>query len=200
MADVSVIIAVRNGKPHLRDQLQALTAEKLDRTWELLVVDNGSLDGTASLVESFRGQLPLHVLSEPEQGKARALNRGMKEASGRMLLFLDHDDVIQPGYLQFMVSALDREPVVGARMDTRILNPWWTWGEPTGQEDAVPDGCHLSGSCLGVRSEVVQQVGEFSAEVGVWEDYDFTWRIHRSGFPLSFVPNAVLAYRLRGDE
>ncbi|HEY8105280.1 MAG TPA: glycosyltransferase family 2 protein [Gemmatimonadales bacterium] len=107
--DVSVIIATRNRATLLADTLGHIARQEVGGlTWEAIVVDNGSTDRTAAVLESARGTLPLVALTEPRPGKNRAMNRALEAARGRLLIFSDDDVVPGPGWVREMAGAADR--------------------------------------------------------------------------------------------
>jgi glycosyltransferase involved in cell wall biosynthesis len=201
---LSVVTAVRNGEPYMRDQLEALAAQVCSFPWELVVVDNGSTDSTAAIAESFAGRIPgLRVLSEPttprdRQARAFALNAGVQAARGAKVVFVDHDDVVAPGYLQAMADGLDRLEMVSGNVDTDRLNPPWA------REKLLPlDRLnvflgflpYIPGSLLGVRATVFQRIGLFATDRPFGSDVDFVWRAQLSGIKADLAPGAVLHYR-----
>jgi len=110
---ISVLIATRNRGPQLQSQLRSLEAlEAPDGGWELLVIDNGSSDETALLLQSLavEGRLPLRALSEPRRGKSRALNLAVRETRGELLAFTDDDAVVQPQWLRALERAAALHP------------------------------------------------------------------------------------------
>ena len=110
---ISVLIATRNRGPELESQLRSFEALEIpDGGWELLVIDNGSSDGTASLLQNLAaaGQLPLRVLSEPRRGKCRALNLAVPATRGELLAFTDDDAVAQPQWLRALERAAAHHP------------------------------------------------------------------------------------------
>ncbi|HYA27762.1 MAG TPA: glycosyltransferase family 2 protein [Acidobacteriota bacterium] len=88
---ISVIVATRNRRAALEQFLASARGLPMEPQWELIVVDNGSSDGTNDLLASATVNLPLLVLQEPQQGKSRALNKGLTQARGEILLFADDD-------------------------------------------------------------------------------------------------------------
>jgi glycosyltransferase involved in cell wall biosynthesis len=101
--DVSVLIPTYNGRELLARLLESLRdAEPADGfDWEIIVIDNNSTDDTKSVVEAFRtgNRLNVTYIFAPEPGKTRALNRGLSEAAGTFVAFLDHDVVVAHDYV-----------------------------------------------------------------------------------------------------
>ncbi len=95
----SVIVATRNRRESLQRFIDGLRVLPDRPSWELIVVDNGSTDGTSSLLAATAGKLPAIIVNEEQPGKSRALNRALKHASGDILLFSDDDVVPDPAWL-----------------------------------------------------------------------------------------------------
>jgi GT2 family glycosyltransferase len=199
-ATVSVVIPVLNGARWLASQLGAL---RLDSTqpFETIIADNGSTDDSIAVARSFDRQMTIIVLDASERrGQSFARNLGAKAATGDLLLFLDQDDEIGPGYVSAMASALHRAELVAARMDDHKLNDGWrrhartlpqTSGLPS---DPVP---WAYGCTLGVRRNTFERLGGFAEDLGALasEDVDFCWRAYANGVVLTFVEDAILHYR-----
>jgi glycosyltransferase involved in cell wall biosynthesis len=187
----------------------AETVESVRRqTWsdfELLIVDDGSTDGTLDLVRSFAlGDSRVKSLSGPHGGPAVARNVGLEQASGQFVALLDSDDVWEPQYLASQLSLLYRHPeisIVSANVVSRggpfDGTPFWpiTSGthelrthEPIAHENAV--------SVFAVfRREVVERIGGFDAAYTGNEDYDFWLRAMNAGFRV--LQNRALLGRYR---
>jgi glycosyltransferase involved in cell wall biosynthesis len=200
---LSVIITVFNGRAHVARQLEKVAEQNPPWAWEVIVVDNGSSDGSQDVVATFSDQLPnFRLLHEDRRGKAYALNRGIAEARGERLVLLDHDDEIAAGYLEAMEKALRQFDLVGARVDRVSINPSWARYQG-GQTDGLckKKGCpdFSIGAALGARAAVARAVG-FDPSVGASEDIDFCWRAQERGYRLGFVPDALLHYRQRDTE
>lgn len=123
----SVIIPVRNGEALLQEQLRAI-ADEVSRTElaiEVIVSDNGSSDGTQDAVRRLAAEsMPWLRLVDASgrRGAAAARNLGAAAAQTKDLLFLDHDDVIQPGWLEAMSTAISSYPLVAGSFDEFSLN------------------------------------------------------------------------------
>lgn len=110
--DVSVAICTRNRALSLRETLESLCDLDIPEgvRWELLVIDNGSTDATGDVVLSFRGALPIRLVSEPRAGLAHARNRAVDAAGGALLLWTDDDIVVDSGWLAAYVRAAAERP------------------------------------------------------------------------------------------
>lgn len=198
-------MTVHNGERHLAESLCALETQEWPAECEVVVVDNGSTDRSRQIAESFVGRLPLRIIDASEEiGHAAALNAGIAAARSDHLVFLDHDDVVAPGYVVAMHQALSNHPFVAARIDYVSLNPEWARRHiPPRQGDGIPTLLGFlpaaSGCSLGVWREVFLRVGLFAQEVAPGQDVDLCWRAQFGGFPLVLVPAAVLRYRFRTD-
>lgn len=196
---LSVVLPVRNGEPYLRYQLLALAAQRCSFAWELIVVDNGSLDGSAETATALGDRFPaFRLLSEPRPGKAHALNTGIAAARGELLVFVDADDEVDTGYLEAMARALERYELVQAGCDTSRLNPPWARAEvvpPDRLTEILGFRAYIPGGLIGMRASACRRVGAFSPDFPVAEDIDFTWRAQLLGVTTGVAPDAVLHLR-----
>lgn len=196
---LSVVVPVRNGVPLLRRLLSALAAEQLQGHFEVVVADNASTDGTRLLAESFAQLLDVRVVEVTTRGVSAARNCGVIAARSEIVVLLDHDDVIKPGYLQAMADALQEHDLVASRIEVETDRPWSRARE-------VPQTAGLGnsgwlpwayGATLGFRRERYLAVGGCDEElVGGGDDIDFCWRAQMNGADLHWVPSAVLRYRI----
>ena len=105
---VSIIIPAHNAAPNIRDTLDSV----LRQSWadrEVIVVDDGSSDGTAQMAEAYapRG---VRVIRQANRGAASARNRGYAESTGAYIQYLDADDLLSPEKIAIQVAALDGKP------------------------------------------------------------------------------------------
>jgi glycosyltransferase involved in cell wall biosynthesis len=124
--NVSVVLCTYNRAELLRRALSALGAQRTapGLTWELVLVDNNSNDGTKDVVEAFRASSPIPTtyLFEGRQGKSIALNTGIDAATGEFLAFTDDDCRPEPTWLQDIVDCVRRWDADG--VGGRILPEW----------------------------------------------------------------------------
>jgi glycosyltransferase involved in cell wall biosynthesis len=201
---LSVVMAVRDGAAELPGQLAGLAAQDPPFAWEIVAVDDRSVDETPRLLGEARDAgLPLVVVTGPGLGMAAARCAGVAQARGELLAFLDHDDEIEPGYLDALAEALDRHELVAARVDCRTLNPGWRGAyRPAVQGDRLADDFKpfgLGGS-LAIRRSTYDALGGFDRRLHGPEDRDLCYRAALAGSELVLVPDAVLRYRFRSDR
>jgi glycosyltransferase involved in cell wall biosynthesis len=204
---LSVVIPCRNAAETLGEQLEALTRQSFRASWEVVVVDDGSTDGTRAVASSFGERLALVVVDagDGHHSPARARNVGVRAAHGERILFCDADDVVDDGWGSALERALDEHGFVCARRDLQRLNSALV----IESNRDVPDGPirwwgdefleYTAGCVLGVRRGVHEAIGGFDESFrGLGEDFDYCWRVQlETGESLFLVPEAVVHYRLR---
>lgn len=204
--DVSVVIPCFNCAATVGEQLSSLCRQVDAPSFGVVVVDDGSTDHSAEVVEAYRGCLDaLTVLHERHSGNVgHVRNLGARNAKGRLLLFCDADDVVGPRWVAVMVSALAERDFVAGSLEYQRLNPDWVlgvghspqtnslqqWGEP-------PFMAHAGGGNLAIRREVFEAVGGFDEDLPALEDTDFCFRAQLRGHELGFVAGAEVSVRLR---
>lgn len=110
-AKVSVIVPVRNGHIYIRRALQSVFAQDYSN-WELIIVDDGSTDGTDKIISEFiQDKRLIYIKSEEHIGVSAARNLGMDRTNGTYVVFLDSDDTLSPNSLTTRVNQIEREHV-----------------------------------------------------------------------------------------
>jgi GT2 family glycosyltransferase len=193
----SLIIITLNRAGLLQRTLQGL-ARQTRPIDEIIVVDNGPTRDTEQVVSTFTAR----YVPEPRRGYGHARNRGLAEASGAFIYFLDDDCVPEPDWADVLWNVLDSgaadlasgsrspgQPGLAARLeylstDGPVLSPALTAGPAR----------HLSTSNLILRSEVVAKTGCFDATLAMCEDRDFTTRARKLGFRLRYEPQARVTH------
>jgi len=210
---VSAVVVNWNGEKDLRASIPSL----LDQTYrrmEVLVVDNGSEDGSMDVVREMGVRwVPL----ERNYGMAGALNHGATVSEGELLLFLNNDMRFAPDFVAQLVRALMNEPsMFGAdalqldwegehvvHAQTSLRRTTWPRGEIPGWEFAQfsarePTPCLMgSGANLLVRREMFEELGGWDDNYPVgWEDVDLSWRAWMRGWGICHVPTAICWHRV----
>lgn len=200
---VSVVIPVWNGERHLREAIESVLAQDF-RDFELIVVDDGSTDGSAALAESFMSDVRVSVRRQANAGVVAARNAGLRAARAEFVAFLDADDIAKPERLTKQVACLRSRPeiaVVGshiAHFDGRkgLLRTQTFPGSPTEVARALETGNPLAQPAVMLRRSVALAVGGYrEAFRHGAEDYDLWLRIVEK-HPLANLPEVLTLYRV----
>ncbi len=203
--DVSVIIPCHNEELSIGDQLDALEVQEYNGTFEVIVVDNRSTDGTAELVQRRMAHWPaLRMVSAGDRsGAGYARNSGAAVARGKYLMFCDGDDVVMAGWVQAMSDGLDHNGLVAARIEIENLNPAWLIksrglsaqqsGPPRfyGGIAYAPAGAH------GIHRSVFDSVGAYNEDIFGAEDLEYALRALQHGVDVTVAEDAIIQYRYR---
>jgi len=126
--EVSVVVATMNRGEELNDLLASLESQTF-QPFEVVIVNDGSTDGTVATLQRFaeRTSLDFRFISQENRGVSAARNVGIGAARGRLVAFTDDDCVLLPQWLEFLFQALQRQPEgvagVGGPLDTVVKNP-----------------------------------------------------------------------------
>jgi glycosyltransferase involved in cell wall biosynthesis len=175
-AKVSVVIPCYNSSPFILEALRSALAQTL-REFEIVVVDDGSVDDTAEIVERTMADNPLvsiRLVRQDNRGTAAARNRGIAEAEGRYILPLDADDLIAPTMLEECSLPLDADPSLGLvytdREDFGDIQQVWFAGKYELRRlkyfNQIP-------YCSLYRKSVWQAIGGYRVNVSGFDDWDF---------------------------
>gem|GEM_PF-2015213 len=199
---VSVVIPCYNCADTLRQTVASIAAQNYSNL-ELLLVNDGSTDGTAALLAELSATLPFaRVLEHPHnRGPAAALNTGVAHAQGKYILPCGADDTLSENYIASCVAALEQHPECG------FAYPEWQqdFGEST-QRHRFPEWstlvqelriyCHLPAHTL-FRRTLWEATGGFCEELPAYEDWDFWIGCVEHGAVGIRVPGITLFYRVR---
>lgn len=104
---ISIIVPVFNGEAYLDDCLSSLLAQTY-RCFELLIVDDGSTDGSGEIARGYaQRDSRVRLLTKPNGGSGSARNLGLAEAKGEYLVFVDGDDWVHPKYLELLLAGME---------------------------------------------------------------------------------------------
>ena len=192
--DLSVVIPARNEAATISEQLGALSEQVWDRSWEVVVVDNGSTDTTVAIVDASR-----------RAGLNYARNAGIEASLGRSFVLCDADDVVAPGWVAAMGRALEHRSLVTGPLELDRLNPkWLADSRGRGDERGLPSFHGIfptvHGNNMGMQRAVWSELGRFDEDVLIGsDDVELSMRAWLAGVEATFVPDAVVHYRYRPE-
>lgn len=188
---VSIVIPVFNGGSELRQCMQAIAASSYP-VLECILVDDASTDGQTDQIAETHGARVIQL--ERQQGPGNARNRGVEEAAGDLIFFVDADVLVHPDTLQIAVQALESHPgtaaVFGSYDDepghpsfiSQYRNLFHHWVHQTAQNEATTfwTGCGL------IRKDAFLSMGGFKASYDKpsIEDIELGYRLCRSGYKI----------------
>ena len=205
----SIIVCTRDRCVRLEALLASLAAAKpaAGMDLELVVVDDGSRDATGVTVKRFAASaaFPVHLLQPPGRGLAAARNRGLREARGDLIIFLDDDCVVSANYFREVAArfAADDRPVfrggrvmLGDPADAPLTIKTSPYAERL-DERADPGGFIL-GCNMAMPRAVLAKVGLFDERFGAGallksaEDTDYMLRVSLAGIRVEYVPDMTV--------
>lgn len=198
--EISVVIPVRDAAGTIARQLDAVCSQDCSGHFEVVVVDNGSTDGTGRVVRDVAERLPsVRLVAGPQTpNRSAARNLGADLARGETLVFCDADDVVMSGWLSELVGAMHGNDVVtGSLVRSGHL-------EQVEAEDLGPRqrtrfrglDC-LSAGNFAIRKSTFRSVGGFSESFLHRVDVELACRLAIRGIEIAYAPDAVVVYRRR---
>lgn len=206
---ITAILPVYNGRRFLRSAVQSV----IDQTvppFELIVVDDGSTDGSLEEIESLTDlPFPIHILRQANRGQSAARNLAAKQAQGEYLAFLDQDDRWDPRHLELLVPPLVAHPGVGwcysdfdeidvdGQMVTHaflkaagVRHPKMTIYDCIASDLMVPPSASV------LRRTAYEEAGGFDESLSGYEDDDLFVRIFRLGWEHVFIDVPLVRFRV----
>jgi glycosyltransferase involved in cell wall biosynthesis len=188
---ISIIIPVYNGERFLAEAIESAVAQSWPAD-EIVVVDDGSVDGSAAIAESYE----VSLVSRPHSGLFATLNAGLRATTGEFVTFLDADDVMLPSKIGLQARYLLDHPEAGAVLcgqeifieDGATPPPWVAV--------ALRGGVPPPPMSMMLRHGVIDRVGEFAEDLTISGDVDFLVRMRAQGLEIHRLENVLLRRRM----
>lgn len=219
---ISFIVCTYNREKYIYECLSRLAKNTVQTNWEIVLIDNNSSDHTAAECKRFEKDFPkvnYRYFVETQQGLSFARNRGIKEAKGDWLVFLDDDAMVETDYIANLQKHLDSHPKAKA-FGGQIV-PFFEDGEPNwyskwsmGFVSAIdrgnrvhefPDNKFPIGANMGIKREIIEQVGAFNTVLGrtgnnllAGEEKDLFNRLRKAGGTILYFPNIGVQHCIPG--
>lgn len=210
---VSIVVPVYNQVRFTAACLNSILRELSTIPCEVIVVDDGSTDGTAEYLASCSGITV--VTHAKNQGFVRSVNDGAAVARGRFVHFLNNDTLVTPGWMVALLRAFDSRENVGA-VGSQLRAPdgmiseagalVWRDGNAAnfarGRSATDPSVCfprevdYCSGASLMVRADLFAELGGFSQDFApaYYEDVDLCFRVRAAGYRVMYTPESVVVH------
>jgi GT2 family glycosyltransferase len=216
---LSVIIVNYNTKTLLRQCLKSVISHQSSViSYELIVVDNSSTDGSVAMVEKEFPSVKL-IKNKENLGFAKANNQAIRFAQGRNILLLNSDTVVYKGALDSMVEFLDNHPEVGV-VGPKLLNEDKTAQPSAGRFPSLPvvivmlfkehfggsrfvrasydkirEVDWVMGAAMMVKKEILKKTGLLDENIFMYmEEVEWCYRIKKAGFKVYFYPQAKITH------
>jgi GT2 family glycosyltransferase len=197
----SVILCTYNRVHLLERALRSLACQTVtSEQFEIVVVDDGSTDGTAALCERAGRDLSnmRYVAVGKNLGLAAAGNRGLRSARGEVLLFIDDDCLAQEDWVECMTSSLERHPLAAGAIQSPVSNYIKlchniSQFHPFMKRRTKGWAGSIAGANMGIRRLVLEELGGFDEKSKV-PDMELMLRARLKGHRVHFAPRAVVIH------
>lgn len=198
---ISIVIPNWNGEKLLRKNLPAVLEVGAD---EIIIVDNGSTDKSVEEIQKLKLKI---ILNKSNLGFGRAVNQGVKEAKGEIIVLLNNDVAPEKDFLKYTLPHF-KNPEVFA---VSFHEPNWSWArilwqkgfiehQPGGKAKTAHISAWASGGSAAFRKSIWQKLGGFDSlyHPFYWEDTDLSYRAWKRGYKILWEPKAVVHHKHEG--
>ena len=208
----SIIVATYNRQDELLELIDSLIHMDINpNQFELIVVDDGSTDGTTDTLRTLKTPFTLRILTQQNQGPGAARNHGMKEAKGTYYIFIDSDCTVPPAYLKTIDTSIqlhnwdafggpdtcraDFPPLLKAinYSMTSFLGTGGTRGSAKSVTKFYPRSYNM-----GIHRRVYDNIGGMNA-LRHGQDMDLSARIYKAGYSVGLIEDAYVFHKRRTD-
>lgn len=216
--DLSIIILSYKSKDHLAVLLPSIFASQTKYSYEVIVVDNDSRDGTFEWLATIH--YPLITTANSNNGFSAGNNIGIKQATGKYILLLNPDTKLQPDTLEIMLDFMEQNQDVGisgckcikenGQLDLacrrRFPHPWYSfkrlflldtkdYNYSNVDENLSMEVDSVVGAFLLIRRSVIEKIGLLDESFFMYaEDLDWCWRCKEAGFKVWYYPKTFITH------
>ncbi len=220
VVDMSIVLVCWNNKAYLDPCLKSLFEGGLKSSFDVVVVDNGSTDGSQQMLAEKFPQVKL-IQNAGNVGLGKASNQGIEATNGRYVLLLNNDTLVNGPALDVLVEFLDAHPEAGAAAG-KLLNPdgsfqsgfapfstlleefliathlgelVWSGYPSHGDSNEIRATGWMSSACLLVRRAALNEIGLLDESYFIYGDEaDLQYRLNKAGWKVYFLPNSSIIH------
>ncbi len=220
VVDMSIVLVCWNNKAYLDPCLKSLYEGGLKSSFDVIVVDNGSTDGSQQMLAEKYPDVML-IQNDGNVGLGKASNQGIEATNGHYVLLLNNDTLVNGPALDVLVEYLDAHPEAGATAG-RLLNPdgsfqsgfasfstlleeflivthigeiIWPGYPSHGDANEIKETGWMSSACLLLRRAALDQIGLLDESYFIYGDEaDLQYRLNKGGWKVVFVPNSSIIH------
>lgn len=195
---ISIVTICFNSAKTIEETIKSVLAQGYDNL-DYVIIDGASTDGTMDIVERYRSHFSV-VVSEKDKGISDAFNKGIKNSKGRVICFINSDDVILPGALQAISDAFDGEHDIYCG-NVFLENPETGFKcreIPSTTFPVVPLFRHVAHQGMFITPEAYSRFGEYDINVRYPMDLEFLMRAWRQGAKFKLVDYDIACFRAGG--
>ncbi|HKI53608.1 MAG TPA: glycosyltransferase family 2 protein [Anaerolineales bacterium] len=220
VVDMSIVLVCWNNKAYLDPCLKSLYEGGLKSLFDVVIVDNGSTDGSQQMLAEKYPDVKI-IQNAGNVGLGRASNQGIEVTSGRHVLLLNNDTLVNGPALDMLVEYLDAHPEAGAAAG-KLLNPdgsfqsgfapfstlleeflivthigemLWVGYPSHGDSNEIKATGWMSSACLLVRRAALDQIGLLDESYFIYGDEaDLQYRLNKAGWKVTFLPDSSIIH------
>ena len=184
--ELSVITVCYNSEKTIRKTIESIGKQMTDEV-EYLLIDGKSNDKTLEIIKEEQKKYPIEVVSEPDEGIYDAMNKGVRLAKGKWLLYINSDDVLKPDILKQIIPVLkstiqDECIATDVEMRRMVDSVWysriWKAEDVSNKVNLYLPFCHQG---MYIRKKTLQELKGFDNGFGIAADWDLVLRMYKAG-------------------
>ncbi len=209
---VTAVIPLYNGKEYIQRAVESVVSQTL-APLELIVVDDGSTDDSPEIVKNMEAPFEIKLVRQENAGQSAARNHAARLAKGKILAFLDQDDIWYPDHLDMLsapfllnprigwtYSDLDEIDRNGELIMLRRLSALGIAHPKRAIYDLLYEDMFILPSASLVLKSAFEEIGGFDERLMGYEDDDLFLRLFRAGYAHEYIPEALSQWRIRHDS
>jgi glycosyltransferase involved in cell wall biosynthesis len=202
MPEVSIVLPVFNGEGYLKNAIQSILNQDFE-DFELIVVNDASTDSTSRIAKNFASlDSRVSVINNRLNKKLPAsINVGMALSKGNWLTWTSHDNILKSNFLTTMIQSAREKNVDFIFSDYEVIDEL---GKNLGIKKTGPAEDLFRGNTIGASflysRKVYSEIGEYSENKFMYEDYDFWLRAFHAGFQFKHVDASPYLYRVHSKQ